>query len=109
MAFAFILLAVAALAYANGANDNFKGVATLFGSGTTKYRGAIAWATITTLLGSLAAVFFASELIKAFKGKGLVDAALVADPNYVAAVAIGAAITVLLATRIGMPVAPPMQ
>ena len=29
-----LVLIVAFLAYANGANDNFKGVATLFGSGT---------------------------------------------------------------------------
>ena len=104
MTLAIILLAVVALAYANGANDNFKGVATLFGSGTTEYRGALLWATVTTLLGSLTAIFLAGQLIKAFKGKGLVDAVLVADPTYVAAVAIGAAITVLLATRIGMPV-----
>ena len=34
---ALIALAVIGLAYANGANDNFKGVATLFGSGTTDY------------------------------------------------------------------------
>ena len=26
------------LAFSNGANDNFKGVATLFGSGTTSYK-----------------------------------------------------------------------
>ena len=104
MSLAIILLAVAALAYANGANDNFKGVATLFGSGTTEYRGALVWATVTTLLGSLTAIFLASQLIKAFKGKGLVDAALVADPTYVAAMAISAALTVLLATRLGMPV-----
>ena len=29
------------LAYANGANDNFKGVATLYGSGTTTYKKAL--------------------------------------------------------------------
>ena len=40
-------------AYANGANDNFKGVATLFGSGTTNFRRALIWATVTTFLGSL--------------------------------------------------------
>jgi len=40
-----ILLFVSAffLAYSNGANDNFKGVATLFGSGTTNYKKAINW------------------------------------------------------------------
>lgn len=32
-----LFLAVAFLAYANGANDNFKGVATLFGCGTTNF------------------------------------------------------------------------
>lgn len=104
MIFAIVLLAVGTLAYANGANDNFKGVATLFGSGTTHYRGALAWATLTTLLGSLAAVFLAEKLLHAFKGKGLVDATLVAEPTYVAAVALATAITVLIATRIGMPV-----
>ena len=42
-----ILLFIAAcfLAYSNGANDNFKGVATLFGSETTNYKNAIWWAT----------------------------------------------------------------
>ena len=45
------------LAYANGANDNFKGVATLFGSGATNYKQAITWATITTALGSVTALF----------------------------------------------------
>src|SRR4029077_9488587 len=50
-----IILAVIFLAYANGANDNFKGVATLFGSGTARYRTALVWATVTTLAGSLLA------------------------------------------------------
>ena len=38
-----LFLATLFLAYSNGANDNFKGVATLFGSGTTDYRKAIWW------------------------------------------------------------------
>ncbi len=44
------------LAYANGANDNFKGVATLYGSGTTSYKRALLWATVTTFLGSTTAL-----------------------------------------------------
>ena len=104
MTLALILLAVACLAYANGANDNFKGVATLFGSGTTNYRRALAWATLTTLLGSLTAVLLAGRLLKAFTGSGLVDGGLAAAPGYAAAVALGAGLTVLLATRLGMPV-----
>jgi inorganic phosphate transporter, PiT family len=104
MALILILIAVAGLAYANGANDNFKGVATLFGSGTTDYRGALAWATVTTFLGTLAAAFLAARLLENFTGRGLVDDRLVASPQYVQAVALGACLTVLLATKIGMPI-----
>lgn len=50
---------VSALAYANGANDNFKGVASLFGSRTCNYRTAVFWATTTTAAGSVAALFIA--------------------------------------------------
>jgi len=99
-----ILLVVAGLAYANGANDNFKGVATLFGSGATNYRGALNWATATTFLGSMTALVLAGKLLKNFSGRGLVIDSLAAEPNYVAAVALGAGLTVLLATRIGMPI-----
>ena len=45
--------AVTLLSFANGANDNFKGVATLWGAGRTSYRRALAWATGFTLLGSV--------------------------------------------------------
>jgi inorganic phosphate transporter, PiT family len=92
------------VAYANGANDNFKGVATLFGSGTTDYRKALGWATITTLAGSVTAFFLASELISIFQGKGLVPPKLSESEPFVAAVVLGAALTVMLATKIGMPI-----
>ena len=104
MSVVFILIAVLCLAFANGGNDNFKGVATLFGSGTTNYRGALAWATITTLLGSLTAVFLANRLLANFSGRGLVADGLVTDVDFVAAVGLAAGLTVLLATRVGMPI-----
>lgn len=106
MGFIFILLLVAAcfLAYSNGANDNFKGVATLFGSGTTNYKKAIGWATLTTFFGSIVAIFLAEELVKNFSGKGLVPNELILEPNFAIAIALGAALTVYLATRIGMPI-----
>ncbi|MEX0641406.1 MAG: inorganic phosphate transporter [Pirellulales bacterium] len=104
MLIAILVTSGVLLAYANGANDNFKGVATLFGSGTADYRRSLAWATVTTLLGSLAAVMLAGQLLKNFSGKGLVDDSLVANPDFMAAVAVGAGSTVLLATRIGMPI-----
>ncbi len=101
-----ILLFIAAgfLAYSNGANDNFKGVATLFGSGTTDYKKAITWATTTTMAGSVAAIFLASSLVKNFSGKGLVPDILIQSPEFAIAIALGAAITVFLATKIGMPI-----
>jgi PiT family inorganic phosphate transporter len=99
-----ILLAVVFLAYANGANDNFKGVATLFGSGTARYRTALVWATVTTLAGSLLALALADGLIATFKGKGLVPEAVSAEPRFLLAASFAAALTVLLATRVGMPV-----
>ena len=92
------------LAYANGANDNFKGVATLFGSSTSGYRGALAWATVTTALGSMAALIVARGLLTAFSGNGLVPPAVIADPVFPAAVALAAGLTVLLATRFGYPI-----
>ena len=99
-----IFLATVFVAYANGANDNFKGVATLFGSGTTDYRKALWWATGTTLLGSLAAFVLSAKLITTFQGKGLIPAALVTAEPFVASVILGAAITVFLASKLGIPI-----
>jgi PiT family inorganic phosphate transporter len=99
-----LFIAACSLAYTNGANDNFKGVATLFGSGTTHYKKAINWATITTLAGSVAAIFLAETLVKNFSGKGLVPNELIQNPIFAISIALGAALTVLLATKIGMPI-----
>ena len=99
-----IFLATVFLAYANGANDNFKGVATLFGSQTTNYKVAIWWATATTFAGSLCSVVFASALLKSFSGKGLVPDAIADTSSFHLAVALGAAITVILATVTGFPI-----
>lgn len=104
MIYLVIVIAGLCLAYANGANDNFKGVATLFGSKTTNYRRALAWATSMTLLGSVAAMLLAGNLIKRFSGKGLIEDSIVAQPSFAAAVALGAGLTVLIATWIGMPI-----
>ena len=99
-----LLLAALFVAFVNGANDNFKGVATLFGSGTTGYRTALRWATLTTLAGSAASLLVGAGLVRSFSGRGLVPDSLVADLPFLAAVGAGAAFTILLATLIGMPV-----
>ena len=99
-----LLIAVCFLAYSNGANDNFKGVASLFGSKTTGYRTAIGWATVSTFAGSVAAIFLAQSLLKKFSGKGLVPDALTGSEYFLLAVAVGAGTTVILATLTGFPI-----
>ena len=99
-----LFLATCFLAYSNGANDNFKGVASLFGARVATYRSAITWATMTTFAGSIASLFLAQALLQKFSGKGLVPDALVASPQFLLALSLGAALTVILATRFGFPV-----
>jgi inorganic phosphate transporter, PiT family len=100
----FIFLATLFLAYANGANDNFKGVATLYGSGTINYKKSLVYATVTTALGSLMALYLASELIIVFKGKGLVPDEVIQMQNFPLAVGAGAGLTVMTATFFNLPV-----
>lgn len=99
-----LLFAGGFLALVNGANDNFKGVATLMGSGTASYKLALIWATCTTLAGSLAAVFLAQKLLVNFSGKGLVPDDIVQLSSFSASVAAAAGVTVFLATRLGFPI-----
>lgn len=100
----FLFLAVGFVAFTNGANANSKGVASLYGSGTTSLKVALWWGTATTFAGSIAAVFLAEGMIKKFSGKGLVADDLLQSPTFVSAVATGAALTSFLATRLGFPV-----
>ncbi len=93
-----------ALAYANGANDNFKACGTVYASRTLGYRGALRLATAAQITGSIASVFLAEALLKAFSGKGLVPDTLVADPHFLVSVGLGAAATVGVATVMGMPI-----
>ncbi len=99
-----IFIATLFVAYANGANDNFKGVATLFASQAASYRQSITLATAATFAGCIASVFLAADLVRAFSGKGLVPDAVAASPHFLLAVAIGAGCTILLATVLAFPV-----
>ena len=99
-----LFISVCFLAYSNGANDNFKGVASLFGCGAASYRLALSWATITTLAGSICALFLAQTLLVKFSGKGLAPDTLIHSLPFMIAVASGAGLTIILATRLGFPV-----
>ena len=102
--FSFLFAITLFVAYANGANDNFKGVATLYGANIADYKKAITIATIATFAGCIASVFLAEGLVKAFSGRGLVPDAVAASPVFLLAVATGAGLTVILATVLGFPV-----
>ena len=104
MTVAVLFLAVCCVAYTNGANANFKGVASLYGSGTTTLRTAALWGTATTFAGSVAALFLASQLLSSFGGRGIVADDVAASREFLCAVALGAAATSFLATRFGFPV-----
>ena len=104
MIFALLFLATCFLAYSNGANDNFKGVASLFGSRTCNYRTAIFWATITTFAGSIMSIFLAQTLLKKFSGKGIVPDHFAGSEYFLLAVAVGAGLTVIIATLTGFPI-----
>lgn len=100
------LLIAAALfvAFSNGANDNFKGFATVWGSDTLNYRQALTLATLATVAGSLASLMLAETLVQQFSGKGLVPDIVASTPLFILSVASGAAFTVFLATRFGFPI-----
>src|SRR5438876_8567008 len=104
MTLALLFLATCFLAYSNGANDNFKGVASLFGSTTCNYRTAITWATIATFAGSIMSMFLAQTLLRKFSAKGIVPDQFVGSEYFLLAVAIGAGLTVIIATLTGFPI-----
>lgn len=101
---AILLMAVLLVTYSNGGNDNFKGVATLWGSGTLTYRQSLTLATIATFAGSVCSFFFAASLVKSFSGRGLVADDIAGSIRFAFAVALAAGLTVLLATKTGFPI-----
>lgn len=101
---ALLIAATLFLAYANGANDNFKGCSTLYGSNTLSYGSALRLATLSQIAGSAASVFLADTLVKAFSGNGLVPPDVSASIPFLVSVGSGASITVMLATLLGFPI-----
>jgi inorganic phosphate transporter, PiT family len=100
------LLAATALflAFGNGANDNFKGFSTVWGSASLSYRTALILSNAATLAGGIISIILADGLIKQFSGRGLVEDAVAASAPFALSVAGGAGITVALATRLGFPI-----
>lgn len=97
------VIGAAVLAFANGANDVSKGVATLAGTGRTSYRAAIAWGTLWTFAGGLASLAISAGLVTAFT-TAIVAPEVLALPTFPLAVAAGAAAWVVFASITGLPV-----
>jgi PiT family inorganic phosphate transporter len=94
---------VLALAYANGSNDVSKSIATLVGSGVTKYKTAILWGTVWTVAGAMASAFIGGAMVKTFSG-GLVQPDTMFQPPAVLSILTGTIIWILFASRAGLPV-----
>lgn len=102
-----VLLAVGgavAIALANGANDNGKGVATLVGAQVLSRRKALWLAHFATLAGAVASVLVSRGLIRTFQGGGLLPADEVGQAGVLAVVGASAAMTVGLATFMRLPI-----
>src|SRR5215217_2121253 len=92
-----VILLAAALSYANGANDNSKGVATLVGFGAATPRQALFWAMVTTAIGAGFSFLVAGGMVEAFKAKLFVPGTPLGGTFFIA-VLVGAVGWVLFAT-----------
>lgn len=97
-------LGVVLLSLANGANDNFKGMSTLWGGGVLSYRQGLVLANIATLSGGIAAFALGAGLLATFSGKGIVAPEILQNKQFAASFALGAALTVIGATWLRYPV-----
>lgn len=92
-----------AVAWANGANDVSKGVATLVGSRLATYRQGLQWGTLWTVAGAMTALAVTTTMLRTFS-TGLVAGAFATSAAFPLAVAAGAFSWVVLASRTGWPV-----
>ena len=99
----FTCLLVLSLAFANGANDVSKAIATLVGSGVADYRTAILWGTFWTTVGAGLSGLVATAMVKTFS-QGLLAPGVASSSILATAVLAGAVLWVLVATRSGLPV-----
>ncbi len=97
------LVCAGSVAWANGANDVSKGIGTLVGSRLATCTQALRWGTLWTVAGAVAALLLSTVMLKTFS-TGMVSSAVGQSGVFPLAVAIGASLWVLIASRTGLPV-----
>ena len=103
MSLILVICLVLVLAWANGANDMSKGVATLMGSGTASAKKALIWGTLCTTLGGVTAIIWGTALLKTFSSAFLVPDFPISY-DFLGGTMVGACLWLLVATRKGWPV-----
>ena len=97
------MTAAAGLAFANGANDISKSIATLVGSGESGYRKAVVVTSLSVAAGAVLASAWAVKMTLLFT-KGMLSPQVQLNQAFALAILGGAVGWVLLAARLGMPV-----
>ena len=97
------LSAAAALAFANGANDISKSIATLVGSGEADYKKAVVLTSLAVAAGAVLASVWAVKMTLLFTSGMLMPQAQITQ-LFALSVLAGAVGWVLFATRFGLPV-----
>ena len=97
------LTAAAGLAFANGANDISKSIATLVGSGESDYKKAVVITSVAVAAGAVLASAWAVKMTLLFT-KGMLSPQVQLNQTFALAILAGAVGWVLLSTRFGMPV-----
>ena len=100
---AFGLFGATTLAFANGANDISKSIATLVGSGESDYKRAVVLVALATAVGAALASAWAVKMTLLFT-KGMISPQVQINQLFALSVLAGAIGWVLLSTKIGMPV-----
>ena len=103
LAGSLLLVLMVGLAFANGANDASKGVATLVGAGLGSPGRALRWGAAATVAGALAAGLVSQRLVAVFSGSGVLGT-VPAGWMFPAAVSAGATAWLVIATHTGLPV-----
>jgi PiT family inorganic phosphate transporter len=97
------LIGVALLAFANGANDISKSIATLVGTGETNYKKAVVLTSFAVAAGTVMASAWAVKMTMLFT-KGMLAPEVQINQLFALSVLAGSVGWVLLATRFKMPV-----